>query len=507
MASTSSPGVGLGGPSDEQCRAEVLAVLSSETFRRSPKLSRLLKYLCDKRLDGQASEITEYGIALDVLGRNAEFDPQQDAVVRVDTHHLRKRLKEYYAGPGADHPIQIVIANGQYAPQFAGRVEAPLPDEQVVPGTPEPKRLVDKSVLGKWKWFAALVLAALVVIVAVPRYRQTFPWLIGPRVLASPTSGAPASAPAESDEIRIAAGDRTAPYIDTAGRAWLPDRYVTGGTTFHRPTIEIQRTPDPDLFQNGREGQFVYAIPLNPGIYELHLYFAETGVTADTLRNVSISINGQPTSGVDVASDADGVNTATAKIFKDISPAKDGFLHLMFQGVQPRSFLNAIEILPGIRGKIRPIRITAGDRVFRDHLGQVWLPDQWAAGGRISTRVVSINGTPDAGLYQQRRVGHFSYSIPVAEGGVYTVILHFSENWFTPPNSIGGVGSRVFDVYCNGTTLLKGLDILKEAGGIGNRAVIRTFQHIPASPLGKINLEFAPVSNYSLINAIEVIEE
>jgi hypothetical protein len=326
-------------------------------------------------------------------------------------------------------------------------------------------------------------------------------------VLASPTSGAPASAPAESDEIRIAAGDRTAPYIDTAGRAWLPDRYVTGGTTFHRPTIEIQRTPDPDLFQNGREGQFVYAIPLNPGIYELHLYFAETGVTADTLRNVSIAINGQPTSGVDVASDADGVNTATAKIFKDISPAKDGFLHLMFQGVQPRSFLNAIEILPGIRGKIRPIRITAGDRVFRDHLGQVWLPDQWAAGGRISTRVVSINGTPDAGLYQQRRVGHFSYSIPVAEGGVYTVILHFSENWFTPPNSIGGVGSRVFDVYCNGTTLLKGLDILKEAGGIGNRAVIRTFQHIPASPLGKINLEFAPVSNYSLINAIEVIEE
>ena len=475
----------------------MLAVLSSETFRRSPKLSRLLKYLCDKRLDGQASEITEYGIALDVLGRNAEFDPQQDAVVRVDTHHLRKRLKEYYAGPGADHPIQIVIANGQYAPQFAGRVEAPLPDEQVVPGTPEPKRLVDKSVLGKWKWFAALVLAALVVIVAVPRYRQTFPWLIGPR----------ASAPAESDEIRIAAGDRTAPYIDTAGRAWLPDRYVTGGTTFHRPTIEIQRTPDPDLFQNGREGQFVYAIPLNPGIYELHLYFAETGVTADTLRNVSIAINGQPTSGVDVASDADGVNTATAKIFKDISPAKDGFLHLMFQGVQPRSFLNAIEILPGIRGKIRPIRITAGDRVFRDHLGQVWLPDQWAAGGRISTRVVSINGTPDAGLYQQRRVGHFSYSIPVAEGGVYTVILHFSENWFTPPNSMGGVGSRVFDVYCNGTTLLKGLDILKEAGGIGNRAVIRTFQHIPASPLGKINLEFAPVSNYSLINAIEVIEE
>jgi hypothetical protein len=484
-----------------------LAVLSSDVFRRSPKLSSLLKYLCEKRLDGQASEITEYGIALDVLGRNPQFDPQHDAVVRVDTHHLRKRLKEYYAGAGADHQVRIVIANGQYAPQFAERAGVPAAEENVVPSAPAPKPLLGKSVLGKWKWLAALVLAALVVIGAAPHYRQTVSWLIGARGVPTPLGHLPAPVPPESGEIRIAAGDRTAPYIDTAGRAWLPDRYFTGGTTFHRPAVQIQRTPDPDLFQNGREGQFVYAIPLNPGIYELHLYFAETGVAADTLRNVSFAINGQSPSGVDVASDAGGVDTATAKIFKDISPAKDGFLHLTFQGVDPRSFLNAIEILPGIRGKIRPIRITAGDRVFSDHLGQVWLPDQWAAGGRISTRVVSIAGTQDPGLYQERRVGHFSYSIPVAEGGVYTVILHFSENWFTPPNSIGGVGSRVFDVYCNGTTLLKGFDILKEAGGVGSRAVVRVFQHVPASPLGKIDLTFVPVSNYSLINAIEIMEE
>ena len=434
-------------------------MLSSEAFRRSPKLSRLLQYLCDKRLDGQASEITEYGIALDVLGRNAEFDPQHDAVVRVDTHHLRKRLKEYYAGAGADHQVQIVIANGQYAPQFAGRVEAPLPDDQVVPSTPEPQPLSDKSAHRKWIWLAALVLAALAVIAAAPHYRQMLSWLLtGARAAPNRAGHSLALAPAESDEIRIAAGDRTAPYIDTAGRAWLPDRYFTGGTTFHRPA-QILRTPDSDLFQNGREGQFVYAIPLNPGIYELHLYFAETGMSADTLRNVNVAINSQPALGVDIASDAGGVNTATVKIFKDISPAKDGFLHLMFLGAEPRSFLNAIEILPGIPGKIRPIRITAGDHAFRDHLGQVWLPDQWSAGGRISTRVASIDGTPDAGLYQWRRVGHFSYSIPVVEGGVYTVILHFAENWFTPPNSVGGVGSRVFDVYCNGTTLLKGFDI------------------------------------------------
>jgi len=483
-----------------------LAVLSSEAFRRSPKLSRLLQYLCDKRLDGKASEITEYGIALDVLGRDAQFDPQHDAVVRVDTHHLRKRLKEYYEGAGADHQIRIVIANWQYAPQFTERTGDPMLEEPAAPDVPEPSPGLGNWGLGRWKWFAALVLAALVIIWAAPHYRQTTAWLAGNRTAPS-LDRSPGLALGEFEEIRIAAGDRTATYIDTAGRAWLADRYFTGGTTFHRPDKEVQRTPDPDLFQNGREGQFSYAIPLNPGIYELHLYFAETLVTADTPRNVEIAINGKPATSVDVASDAGGLNTATAKVFKDISPAGDGFLHLTTQPTGPRTFLNAIEILLGIPGKIHPIRITASDRIFRDHLGQLWLPDQWSASGRISGRVVSIQGTPDAGLYQWRRIGHFSYSIPVAEGGVYTVILHFAENWFIPPNFPTGVGRRVFDVYCNGTTLLKRFDILKEAGGVGNRAVVRVFRHIPASPLGKIDLEFAPIANYSLINAIEVIEE
>jgi len=36
----------------------------------------------------------------------------------------------------------------------------------------------------------------------------------------------------------------------------------------------------------GRISQFVYEIPLDPGIYELHLYFAETGVEIG-LRSVS----------------------------------------------------------------------------------------------------------------------------------------------------------------------------------------------------------------------------
>ena len=496
-------GVGLNEPNEEECRAELAAVLASDALRRSPKLSRLLTYLCDKQLSGLAREITEYSIAHDALGRSAEFDPQQDAVVRVDIHHLRKRLKDFYAGPGAGHAIQIVIPTGQYAPQFVPQGEAPAAvPEALLPEPVEPPVQPATSKPATWKWWIALAAVLLVAALAAPHF-TTF---LG-RGAAVPASVPPAAGAAESDEIRIAAGDRTAPYTDSAGRTWLADRYFTGGLAFHRPNVPILRTRDPELFQNGREGQFVYAVPLRPGIYELHLYFAETAVASDTLRSVTLAINGEPATSVDVASDAGGTNTATMKVFEDISPAQDGYLHLMFQGTEPRSFLNAIEILPSTRGKMLPIRITTADNPFRDHSGQLWLPDRWGAGGRKSTRVVPIAGTSDAALYHWERVGHFNYSIPVPNHGLYTVILHFSETWFTPPNASGGIGSRVFDVYCNGTTLLQGFDILKDAGGKANQSVIRTFRHVHPSPLGKIELSFVPVVNYALINAIEVVQE
>ena len=144
--------------------------------------------------------------------------------------------------------------------------------------------------------------------------------------------------------------------------------------------------------------------------------------------------------------------------------------------------------------------------MYRDHLGQAWASDENCVGGRKSNITAQIDGTAEPGLYQTYRVGHFNYSIPVVEGGRYTVRLHFTEPWFTQADPNGGIGSRVFDVYCNGTTLLKGFDILKEAGG-GKRAMSRVFRGIPASPQGKIDLTFVPVVNYALINAIEIVEE
>ncbi len=476
-------------------RAELAEVLSSELFRRSPKISRLLSYICEKYFRNECEQVTEHSIALDVLERGAGFDPQVDSVVRVDFHHLRKRLKKFYETTGKDHVIEILIPSGRYTPEFIARSQVATPEisaevkpvdlEDSLPRIPAPPR--------RWMTAGAILLFALGLFTV-------------DRVLAHVRHSAiskPAAATAQDGEgIRILAGEWDGDYIDKAGRRWLSDRFFTGGQTFHRPHT-ILRTQDPEIFQTGREGQFAYEIPLKPGTYQLQLYFAETGFSGEGLRGVNIAINGIPQESLDIASDAGGADTATTKIYEDVSPAKDGLLHLTFQSTGP-SFVNAIEVLTGLPGKMRPLRFTARDSVFRDSSGLIWLPDLGFAGGRRSMRQASVIGTPDPALYLVQRFGHFNYSIPVAERHLYTLKLYFAETWFGSANSDGGIGSRVFDVYCNGTTLLKSFDILQASGGVGGRAVVEVFHDLPASPQGKLELNFVPVVNYALLTAVEV---
>jgi len=80
-----------------------------------------------------AEPITEYTIAVDVLGKPQDFKESKDSSVRVEVHRLRKRLAEYYEQEGAEHPIRIVIPTGQYTPQFVTCDAAPAPEDGTAP--------------------------------------------------------------------------------------------------------------------------------------------------------------------------------------------------------------------------------------------------------------------------------------------------------------------------------------------------------------------------------------
>ena len=91
--------------------------MASRAFRQSRGLARLLRYVCSKALE-EGGAITEYTIAVDVLGKPQDFKETKDAGVRVEVHRLRKRLADYYEREGLHDTIRIVIPTGQYTPQF-----------------------------------------------------------------------------------------------------------------------------------------------------------------------------------------------------------------------------------------------------------------------------------------------------------------------------------------------------------------------------------------------------
>jgi hypothetical protein len=144
---------------------------------------------------------------------------------------------------------------------------------------------------------------------------------------------------------------------------------------------------------------------------------------------------------------------------------------------------------------------------LRNDQGAAWSADRYFQGGRSVPRSNSITATESPNLYAAERYGNFRYRIPVAQGGRYTVKLHFVEQWWGAANhGGGGAESRVFDVYCNGVALLRGFDVYHQAGG-ENRALVKTFRGLEPNPQGLLDLTFVPTADYAVVNAIEVLAE
>jgi len=114
----------------EQIEKQLQQLLSSKTFRNSHLLSSFLQFVVEKGLAGESNEIKEYTIAIQVLKRPVDFNPQVDAVVRIHAGRLRQLLSRYYEGEGISDTTLIEIPKGSYVPVFKTRIseeKGPLP--------------------------------------------------------------------------------------------------------------------------------------------------------------------------------------------------------------------------------------------------------------------------------------------------------------------------------------------------------------------------------------------
>ena len=504
--------------------AALEAALRSKILLRAPAMARILKYICLEHLAGRGEGIREHNIAVGALERPPDFDPARDSIVRVEVLRLRQRLAQYYKTEGAHDTFRIVLAESGYDPWFVRQAPTKLQEPESAGAAAEAVEPVedDRSRVASTgrTWLVIAVVAALVAAVIlwaflrregpIQEHAQLFP------VANTGFAGIPVAPSGEG--VRISVGSLEPNYVDSSGYVWAGDRYFTGGNAVIRKDRRIFRTLDPALYEKAREGDFQYDIPLAPGVYELHLHFAEI-IYSETLdssglgvRRFDVVLNGRTLlNEFDVTMDAPGTNTADERVFKDVSPDKDGYLHLRFVSVTPiKALLSGIEVLPGTSGKMRPVLILAAFHSRYDHVGRFWTADRYFQGGKLFLRSPVEYGTTDPELFTGERLGNFSYYIPVASGR-YTLTLRFAEANLGVDHTTGvlrqagDLPRRLFDVYCNGTALLRDFAVLKEAGG-PNRLVVRSFRGLKPNAQGKLVLSFVPVTTPAAIRAIEVVD-
>ncbi|TIU78118.1 MAG: hypothetical protein E5W13_12385 [Mesorhizobium sp.] len=105
-------------PAAPAVRETLERLLASETFGRSERARKLLRYLVEREQAGEADKLKGFSIAMDVFGKDGDFDPSTDAVVRVQAGRLRELLQHYFANEGVAEPIRIVIPRGGYVPSY-----------------------------------------------------------------------------------------------------------------------------------------------------------------------------------------------------------------------------------------------------------------------------------------------------------------------------------------------------------------------------------------------------
>src|ERR1700745_4037882 len=107
-----------------QFQAEIEKLVASHALHGSESLCKLLRYLGRQALEHPGTAVKEYQIATEVFGRQADFDPQLDSMVRVQAGRLRTKLAEYYNTEGATDRIVVELPKGSYAVAFHERANA-----------------------------------------------------------------------------------------------------------------------------------------------------------------------------------------------------------------------------------------------------------------------------------------------------------------------------------------------------------------------------------------------
>lgn len=101
-------------PDEQAIYAQLARIQASPRFKKAPRLRQLLAYLVENSVSGNCRNLRECAVAIEVFGRGADFDPQDDTIVRATVRRLRRSIAEYYSDAGGNDAVEFRIPTGQY---------------------------------------------------------------------------------------------------------------------------------------------------------------------------------------------------------------------------------------------------------------------------------------------------------------------------------------------------------------------------------------------------------
>src|SRR6516225_1363934 len=150
-------------------REQLERLLAHPLFSNSKRYPALLAYTVEQTLLGNAAELKERSIAVEVFARSPAYDANADPVVRITAGEVRKRLTQYYYDSGHRGEMVIELPTGSYVPVFRGPerppVEtepAPVPTEALAASEIASEPAVPSVSRSLWGWITAGVLVLLV---------------------------------------------------------------------------------------------------------------------------------------------------------------------------------------------------------------------------------------------------------------------------------------------------------------------------------------------------------
>jgi len=105
-------------PSHDEVREQLNRLLANPFFSHSKRFPTFLRFVVEHTLSGDAENIKERTLGIEIFGRDAEYDTASDPIVRVTAAEIRKRVAQYYQDPAHQNEVRITLPSGSYIPLF-----------------------------------------------------------------------------------------------------------------------------------------------------------------------------------------------------------------------------------------------------------------------------------------------------------------------------------------------------------------------------------------------------